>query len=949
MSEIIGRYECIKKIGQGGMGEILLALDPVCDRKIALKRIRPDLPKNEVLKNRFLREAKITSRLTHPGIISIYSIHQESDEIYYTMPYVEGETLKQLLRQAYQNENNPKYNKGSIPSLLQIFKNICQTIAYAHSRGVLHRDLKPENILVGKYGEVIILDWGLAQITTEFPHEIELAEEITHSDPSLTSPGKLVGTVAYMAPERALGAPATNQTDLYALGVILYQILTLHLPFERTSIKEFSKIYKREKLLDPEEVAPYREVPPRLSQMVKKFLNQDPALRYHSMDEIIYDLMGHMEGRSEWFEMARLDIAQKKHWEFQENLLISKHIAITRTTETADWVSIMVSKRAFSENTRISTRIRIGKSGKGIGFLLSIPESAERKNPLEGYCLWIGSDSTPAAQLFRNTVEVMHQPEICLKKGEWYSISIEKIDHNILFILNGQQQFTYLSYLPLSGTHIGVLARDDDFEMEPIVVSSGSQNLTVSCLSIPDAFLASKDYIRALAEYRRIGYSFPGHAEGREALFRAGITLLEQAKFARAPSEIEEFYTLALEEFAKLHKTPGAPLEYLGKALVYKSLKDHSEEIKCLELGLRRYRKHPLVDALCEQIVYRMHEASQNDRRSTYQLILIVLRLLPSVVNNGDSIRLFKHLVTNWEPLPFLETTVDPALLGKEKNSEIRFAIPLAFWLGSPYILLEMFQELIKLKLLDIPALGDLIYSLFELGSYELANQLIVEAEGLKTRLPFEEATELANMLALLKPIWTTHNHSLQEAIPNKYEDIGVREFRTLSYLMQFALQNDQVEFVHEIAAKIESLPLAREDRIRLDGYRIWAYLKEKKWEEAEKIFDAYPMELLNQESTLLHALYGCYLFVVEGEEIATIHFAGVIDTPFPRSWALLGHEITNKITESVAWFSNSFMWERRQLYRQLELFAQCADNSDLAAYYRHLEREEYIHALEAE
>ncbi|MCH9627072.1 MAG: Serine/threonine-protein kinase PknD [Chlamydiales bacterium] len=949
MSQTLGRYSCIKTVGKGGMGEIVLAYDPICDRNIAIKRIRPDLQRHDILKNRFLREAKITSQLTHPGVISIYSIHQEEEEIYYTMPYVEGKTLRQILRAAHKSAQHPENGKESIPALLQIFKSLCQTIAYAHSKGIIHRDLKPENILVGMYGEVIILDWGLAQVIAEPPQELE--EEITHSDPGLTSPGKLVGTVAYMAPERALGAPATVQTDLYALGVILYQILTLHLPFNRPSLKEFCKTYKHEKLLDPEEVAPYREVPPRLSRMVKKCLDVNPAVRYQTMDELIHDLLSHLEGRSEWFESAQLDIKKKKHWEFQENVLISKHIAITRTTEAADWVSIMVSKGAFAENTRLHTRVRIGESGEGIGFLLCVPEAADRENPLEGYCLWIGSDLNPACQLFRNTIEVMHFPDLCLKRGEWYSITLEKVDHNIHVILNDQHQFTYLSYLPLFGTHIGVIARDDDFQTDPITISSGSQNLQVSCLSIPDAFLASRDYKRALAEYRRIGYSFPGHAEGREALFRAGITLLEKARTSRTQRKTEETYTQALEEFAKLHNTPGAPLEYLGKALVYQSLRDNAEEIKCLELGLRRYKKHPLVDAIREQIVYRMHEASQTDRRSAYQLILIALRLLPKVVENGDSNRLFKHLTSHWEPLPFLESPIDPTCLGKEKSSEIRFAIPLAFWLGAPYILYEIFQELTKIKPLDIVALGDLLFALCELGSYGLAHKLMQEAESLKGDLSLEEGVDLKEMLSMLEPIWICHQQSLQEAIKaffaHSFEDMGVRALRTLSYLLQFALRNDQEEVVFEAAENLKALPLGREDQIALDSYQIWAYLKEEKWTQAEELFDHYPMELLNQEGTLLHPLYGCYLYATEGEEIASIHFAGVIDTPFPRSWALLGHELTNKITESVAWYSTSFLWERRQLFRQMTLFYQCSENSDLEAYYRHLEREEYIYAPE--
>lgn len=928
------------------MGEVLLAYDPICDRQVAIKRIRPDLKKHIALKNRFLREARITAQLTHPGIISIYAIHQEGDEMYYTMPYIEGDTLRQLLKNAHQKLRKPK-GPDSIPALLPIFKSICQTVSYAHSKGILHRDLKPENILVGTFGEVIVFDWGLAHMVSEPPQELEEVGGEDETSAELTHPGKLVGTVAFMAPERALGQPATVQTDIYSLGVILYQILTLQLPFIRISIKEFRKSYKYEKLLDPEEVAPYRDVPPRLSRIVKKCLDTDPAKRYQTMESLINDLMSHMEGRSEWFESARMDIYQKKHWEFQENVMISKHIAITRATEAAEWVSIMVSKAAFAENTRLHTRVFIGETGAGIGFLLSVPESAERENPLEGYCLWIGSETMPGAQLFRNTVQVMQLPELFLKRTCWHTLTIEKIDNNIHFSLNGIHRLTYLSYLPLFGTHIGILAHDADFQMDEIVVSIGSQNLQVSCLSVPDAFLASKDYKRALAEYRRIGYSFPGHAEGREALFRAGITLLEQAKLSRKDKQSEEFYTLALEEFAKLHPTPGAPLEYLGKALVYQSLRDYSEEIKCLELGLRRYSRHPLVNAIKEQIIYRMHEASQINRHAAYQLILIVLRLLLEVVQSGDFRRLFKHLTKNWEPLFFLESPIDPSSLGREKIFEIRFATPLAFWLAAPYMLLEIYQELAKLKPFDPVALGDIIYSLFELGAYGLAHRLMEEADAFKTTLSFLDARDLKETLVLLEPLYICHIQSLDAATENylalKKEDIGVKEFRTIGYLLQYALHTDREEKVHELAHAVGLKVLGREERIFLDACRIWAYLKTDNWSAAGEIFDTYPIEMLNQEGTLLHPLFGCYLWATEGEEIAMIHFAGVIDTPFPRSWALLSHELTNKITDSPAWYTTSFLWERRRLYQQLTLFYHCSQNAELEAYYRYLERKEYI------
>ncbi|MCH9608966.1 MAG: Serine/threonine-protein kinase PknD [Chlamydiales bacterium] len=884
------------------MGEVLLAFDPVCKREVAIKRIRPDLKKHQPLVRRFNLEAQISASLTHPGIISIYSIEED----YYVMPYVEGKTLKQRLYDDHE----------SIPALMPIFLHVCQTIAYIHAKGILHRDIKPENILVGTFGEVILLDWGLALSMEEEEEVIDIDSE---EKEGFTAPGKLVGTVAYMPPERAKGEKANVQSEVYALGVILYQILTLHLPFQRPPLKEFVKNIKPHHLIapEPEEIAPYREVPPELTQMMKRCLDPDPKERYKSVNDLLDDLKGYLEGGPRFFERARLNTKAKEDWQFQENVLISKSMALTEVTEEADWVMVMLSDGAFAESTQLKTRAYIEKGGKGIGFLLGVPEPSERENPVDGYSLWLGSEASQESRLFRNTVEVMTFPDLFLKEQKWHSIVVEKRENKICLILDGIERFTYISHPPLFGTHVGLLARDAKYKIEEIVVSVGSQSLQVSCLAIADAFLAHKQYKTALAEYQRIGHSFPGHTEGREALFRAGITLLEQAKNERD----ETFYPLALEEFSKLHGTPGAPLEYLGKALVYQALKENAEEIKCLELGLRRYLKHPLVETLRSQISYRMHEAAQTDRKSAYQLMLIVLRLLPNVAKKEDSRRLFTYLIKHWESLPFLESSLDPSF-SDGKISMIRFAIPLAFWLASPYTLNEIISEID-----DEVAIADAIYALFELGSSNLATKL------LKT-----------HPNRLLEPIALCHLESIRSGW-KAYCRLGVSEFRIPAYFCRQALRNDEEELIHEIAEAIGHQTLPKDERIMLDAYRIWAYLKVEDAKSAGKIFDTYPLELLNQETTWLHPLFGCYLYMTEGEEISNIHFAGVVDTPHPRSWALLSHELTNQVTELPGWYNQSFMWERRQLYQLLTLYYSISENPEMESYYRGLERKESIHA----
>lgn len=946
----IGPYQVIRSIGKGGMGEVFLAYDTTCGRRIALKRIRTDLVIHKQLHNRFLKEARVTSQLTHPSIIPIYAIQAENNLAYYTMPFVEGSTLKQILRSARKKEKQgekPDIIGSSIPALIRIFLSVCQAIAYAHSKGVLHRDIKPENIIVGKYGEVLILDWGLAKLIKgkkeakeEESFEEPAEESKTHPFHHLTKLGKVVGTIAYMAPERAMGHPATHQTDIYSLGVILYQILTLRPPFQRGGLKEFRQNIDHEVLYDPVDVAPYRDVPRMLSKMTLKCLNPISEHRYKTVDDLIHDLENYIEGRSEWFQTVELDINRKSDWEFQENVLIAEHIAITRGTEVSDWVSLMVSKESFPENTKIEAQVKIGDKGHGLGFLLNIPEAAERVHLNDGYCLWLGSDLNKSTKLLRSTVEVVHASDIFFQRHVWYHIRIEKIDQNIYFYLNDVLQFSYISHLPLAGTHVGLLSRDADFLITAFQVYVGSQSLKVNCLAVPDAFLAHKDYVTALSEYRRIGYSFPGTAEGREAMFRAGITLLEQAKNTNDKQYREELYEMALDEFGKLHATPGAPLEYLGKALVYQTLQDYEEEIKCFEMACRRYPAHPLLPVLQEQILYRMHENSRYNRKAAYNFILLVVEHLSKATSTPHVQKLFNNLQKYWEPLPFIQEDSEATI--KLKN--LHFGVQLAFWLAKPFVLIEFIDQMSNITPFPSMEIGNALYSLIELGCFEEAakklNALILGLEK-----PIEKPfSTIANFLRVAILV---HEKPLQECLnlffENTQQTTEIFETRVLFHIIQTALNCKQTDIVHEAVKRVKDNKIDMKDQVILDCFEIWAFLLEKNWDMAEAILHKYPLETLVQETTPLHFLYGCWLIATEGKDIAQIHFSGILEVSFPRTWTLGSHFINGHILENGNWFQKAFMWEKRQLYQQLTLYAQCIGNVEKSKEYQNLEKQEYI------
>ena len=686
----IGPYEVIERLGHGGMGEVFLAKDSCCDRHVAIKRIKPSLTQHEIIRKRFLKEARITASLCHPSIVPVYSIHQAEDELYYVMPHVEGKTLKNILRETLRQEKHGSFPHPigvSISSLLNIFANVCHAISYAHSKGILHRDLKPENVLVGNFGQVLILDWGLAghvqEKETPLPFNLRIPS-------NLTNPGKVMGTLPYMPPERVEGSPADIHTDIYSLGVILYQLLTLKMPFHRPSLNEYKRTKKFERVIDALEVAPYRDIPHQLSHIAKKCLAKDRSQRYSSVEGLIADIERYNSGLPDWIFAEDLDIHKKEDWELQENVLLSKLIPITRSTEIMHWYILMISKTSFSGNKRIEARLTFtSKEAEGIGFLLNIPEPKEREGLEDGYCIWIGSEKNPGIKLHRSHVVILEIQDKFVETGQEVLIEIEKIDQSVQLFINKKLVINYLDSLPIVGTHIGLLMQDMEFTLTDFKAFVGSPHAMVNCLSIPDAFLTSKNFDAALTEYEKISKSFSGRTEGREAIFRTGITLLEKAKFTHNGSLKTRLFDEALNAFECLHNTPSEPLEYLGKSLVYRKTGELEEELKCLELGIRKFKNHSLIHSLEERILFRLHESAKNDRVAVYHFALLTLHHLPHLLSNRETHSLI-HTLLKSADFPFFMHEAKKI----DQLTELyrHMSIQLAFWLNKHLTLKELVQ-----------------------------------------------------------------------------------------------------------------------------------------------------------------------------------------------------------------------------------------------------------------
>lgn len=914
----VGRYILLKSIGKGGMGEVFLSYDTISGRKVALKKIRSDLVTSRTLRERFIREARITSQLIHPSIIPIYDIHVDNETIYYTMAYVEGETLRNILKQMAlaEDSGDPLHHTIAIhtstQALLRIFLGIAQAVAFAHSRGVLHRDLKPENVIIGRYGQVIILDWGLTKLIEEDGDSEEIIvpnipQQKKRKNNNLTKLGKLVGTIAYLAPEKALGKPSSVQTDMYALGVILYQMLTLSLPFHRKSIKEFQTKIPQEKYTPPEIRAPHRDVPQSLSEIVKRCLMRDPIDRFRSVDELIEHVEGYLEGRSEWIESSVLNLNQKTDWSFEEHILLTEHNAISTRIEDAEWCRILISKERFIDNIQISSTVFLTDTQKGVGFLLGVPEAEIRHHILDGYCIWIASKNShkeAPSKILRHGISILELSNLFLEPNSSYSIRIERIDRTVTVWINEERVCVKTCFLPVLGDHVGVLLKDASPPMDKLFISSGSMNILINRLAVPDSFLAVMNFDQALHEYRKIAALFPGRVEGREALFRAGICLLEKAENHTIFDEA--LYDLALDEFEKLKNSPGAPLEYLGKSLVYHSLQEYDEEVKCFELIFMRYPKHPLIPLISESVIEQVHEMARSDRKAAYAFISLMLRKLPkSFIQQPSTKTLLQALEGSWE-IPRLFQPMPP--LQMHPHSQIPRCLILAFWLQKGYLAYEIFAELIQMPILSKAHIFNSLVTLSLAAPYDYHTTLKTWKESLSDDerqefhdlfLTFEFLSEVIRSDAA--------NISIPSAIRTNLDPYSI------SYLL------DRFNAYGKFQATLE---MTQNDTTgRYAEYRIEAYLHLGMIYEAEKILDSIDPNIVNNINSPLFYWQGALFVAMGSMEKMKQYFEQLLETPTPRSWLIGAFVLANKLplhSVKTGWLHRAFPYEKELLSRQL-------------------------------
>ncbi|MBT3637534.1 MAG: serine/threonine protein kinase [Opitutae bacterium] len=286
------KYDELKTLAEGGTGKLYTTTDKNLLRTVAYKTLHADLRDSEIETKRFLREARVTANIQHPGTLPVYELGRDREgQLFFTMKKVEGRDLRQILLDL-RHEIPDVMDEFPLPRLLDILIQVCQTIAYAHDVGVIHRDLKPANVIIGKFGEVYVLDWGLAKVMgSPSLSSPELIEEEENADFSLTPVGRHYGTPMYMSPEIARGdAKLDHRADVFSLGIMLFEILTHRFLVEGEDFVEIKKKLLEEPFPLPRKIAPEKSIPKDLQAICVKALKRNKEERYSAVTGLLADL-----------------------------------------------------------------------------------------------------------------------------------------------------------------------------------------------------------------------------------------------------------------------------------------------------------------------------------------------------------------------------------------------------------------------------------------------------------------------------------------------------------------------------------------------------------------------------------------------------------------------------------------------------------------------------------
>jgi len=327
----LGRFAVLRQIGRGGMGRVVEARDPDLRRDVAVKLLVDPSEVSPEQLTRFVVEAQVTAQLEHPNIVPVHELGLTADgEVFFVMKRVDGRSLRQVLRDL-RSGDEATLRQWTRHRLLNAFVAVCNAVAYAHSRGVVHRDLKPENIMLGAFGEVLVMDWGVARLLGAEEDEETVADRpvdrpVDSAETTGTLQGETMGTPGYMSPEQARGelGSVDGRSDVWSLGAILYELLALQRAYRSNSI--FALMFRAQQGPPdcPREALPARRIPQEIADIALKALAAAPEDRYASAQELAEAVEAFLEGSRRREAASRRVAEAQELWQRYRALLTER-------------------------------------------------------------------------------------------------------------------------------------------------------------------------------------------------------------------------------------------------------------------------------------------------------------------------------------------------------------------------------------------------------------------------------------------------------------------------------------------------------------------------------------------------------------------------------------------------------------------------------------------------
>jgi serine/threonine-protein kinase len=366
------RFRVIRPHAKGGLGNVFVARDTELGREVALKEIQQCFADDPASRSRFEREAVVTGRLEHPGVVPVHSFgHHADGRPYYVMRLIRGETLGDAMARYHKNTIGTGTISGerslSLRQLLRRFIDVCNVIEYAHINGVIHRDIKPANIMLGPYGETLVVDWGLAKAVGMAETK---ADDDGPSDPSshpnhgMTLPGSALGTPAYMSPEQAEGCALGPACDVYSLGATLYHLLTGRSPFRDPRTPPVLERVRAGSFPPPRQVCP--DCPRGLEAICLKAMAKDPTQRYVSSRSLADDV-------ERWLADEPVSVVQESslarltRWARRYRTLTASCMMVLGTAVVALLVSTILISREQAQTKKALQAVLVGQRERALG------------------------------------------------------------------------------------------------------------------------------------------------------------------------------------------------------------------------------------------------------------------------------------------------------------------------------------------------------------------------------------------------------------------------------------------------------------------------------------------------------------------------------------------------------------------------------------------------------